>query len=99
MTSGWKRRIRRRAAQWLNLPPDALLGVSRLTVIGGRDVVVENVRELRRVSTDEVEMALDHAAVRLCGAHFTVTFIAAREVHVHGELTTIEYRRSEEEPG
>ena len=90
----WTQRIRRVAADLLSLPPDAVNDtVSRLTCVDGKDVIVENLRSLLRVSETTVEIDLDDRVLLLHGTDFVVTLIAEREAHVTGDVDQITYLR------
>jgi sporulation protein YqfC len=87
----WKQRVRRAATEWLSLPPDALLNVSRLTCLDGGEVIVENIHSLLRVADTAVEIDLGNSLLTLSGERFVVTLVAEREVHVRGVVGQISY--------
>lgn len=89
----WKQRLRKSATEWLALPPDALLEVSRLTCVDGGRVVIENVVNLIRVEETIVEMDLGKFDLILTGHGFSVSLVARGEVHVEGEVHQISYSR------
>ncbi|MCL6636848.1 MAG: hypothetical protein K6T26_02765 [Alicyclobacillus sp.] len=87
------KRWRETVTAWLALPPDALQAVSRLTCIGGQEVVVEHARCLSKVTDAEVVMELPEGWVHLHGRGFVVKLLAAGEIHVAGDVERIEWRR------
>jgi sporulation protein YqfC len=87
----WKDRLRRATTEWLSLPPDALLDVSRLTCIDGTELVIENAVSLVKVSETEVDIEMTRSLVRLQGQSFIVTLVAEREIHVQGQVSQITY--------
>jgi len=91
----WSPRIKRAVTNWLALPQDALLDVSRFTCIGGTDVVVENVVSLQHVSAEEIRFELNNAILEVVGKDFEVTLVAGQEVHVRGIVEQITFTRPE----
>jgi sporulation protein YqfC len=87
-----RQKIRRTATEWLSLPPDALLDVSRLTCIDGAQVVVENMKSLLSVSETAVELELQNQRLLLQGENFVVTLLAEGELHVQGKVSQITYQ-------
>lgn len=87
----WKQTIRRTATEWLSLPPDAFLDVSRVTCIDGAQVIVENIESLLRVTETVVEVDLGKQTLLIQGENFVVTLVAEREVHVRGTVAQLSY--------
>ncbi len=87
----WKRRLQQAATDWLSLPPDTMSGVSRLTCLGGEQVIVENVVGLLHVSDARVEVDLQNSRLTLLGRDFVVTLVSVGEVHVRGLVQQITY--------
>jgi sporulation protein YqfC len=88
----WRQKIRRTATEWLSLPPDALLDVSRLTCIDGGQVVVENMKALLSVSETAVEVELQNQKLLLQGENFVITMLAEGELHLQGTVSQISYQ-------
>lgn len=93
----WSPRFKRAVTNWLALPQDALLDVSRLTCIDGSEVVVENVAALEHVSASAIRLRLENIILELQGQNFEVTLVAGQEIHIRGTIKTITYIRSEGE--
>lgn len=71
--SGWKTRIRKRATELLNLPPDALLDVPRVTCVGAAHVIVEGAKGLIGVDSESIVLDLGDQTLSLRGHDFEVT--------------------------
>lgn len=89
----WKQKLKRTATEFLALPPDALLDVSRVACLDGKEVVIENVKSLKRVADTEVEVDLGELAITIYGRNFEVSLLTASEVHVHGIVNQLVYHR------
>jgi sporulation protein YqfC len=90
----WKQQLKRTATNFLSLPPDALLGASRISCTEGKEVVVENVHMLERVDAGEVLLDMGSYKLRICGEQFEVVLVTDHEVHVSGQVSRIEYLRN-----
>lgn len=90
----WSPRIKRTITNWLALPQDTLLDVSRLTCIDGSEVVVENVVALEHVSASDIRLRLENVVLELHGHHFEVSLVAGQEVHIQGIVQQISYIRA-----
>lgn len=94
--SGWKTRIRKRATELLNLPPDALLDLPRVTCIGGAHVVVEGSKGLIEVDSELIVLDLGDQHLYVRGHDFEVTLVTEREVHVQGAVVQLDYLPNEQ---
>lgn len=91
----WKQQLKKTATNFLSLPPDALLGVSRVSCTEGKDVVVENVHTLERVDEGIVLLNMGSYKLRITGREFEVVLVTDHEVHIHGLVSCIEYLESD----
>jgi sporulation protein YqfC len=91
----WKQQLKKTATNFLSLPPDTLLGASRVSCTEGKDIVVENVHTLERVDAGEVLLNIGSYKLRICGEQFEVVLVTDHEVHIHGQVSCIEYLGSD----
>lgn len=89
--SSWKERLSHSATEWLGLPPDALQNVSRVTCLGGREVIIENAVELIRVSDVLVEVLLTSQRLIIEGSGFVVKMVMSQEIHLDGQIEKMTY--------
>lgn len=87
------RRVKQAATEWFALPPDTLLDVSRLTCVNANELTLYNVESLMNVSDTELVADLGVHSVCVEGSGFTVTLVAEREVHLHGDIARITYQK------
>ncbi|WP_206917412.1 YabP/YqfC family sporulation protein [Alicyclobacillus suci] len=88
---GWKSRLKQSATEFLKLPPDALLEVSRVTCVDGKNVVVENARRLLKVENTKVTLDLGEQILTIHGQDFEIILVTDKEVHVTGQVASLEY--------
>lgn len=89
--SGWRTRLKQTATDLLNLPPDALLNASRVTCVNGSNVVVERAKGLTKVADDEVIVDLHQQTLIIRGTNFEVTLVTEGEVHIAGNVSSLQY--------
>lgn len=87
----WNRRLKKAAAEWLSLPPDAMNDISRVTVLDGREAIVENIAALLRVDANLIEIDLGKCGLRITGAEFEVNLASSSEVHLTGQIQQVQY--------
>lgn len=92
----WKHRFKQAATDWLNLPPDAVDDISRVTVLGGREVIVEHIAALLRVDSDLIEIDLGKQGLRIIGTAFEVNLASKAEVHLTGDIKQVLYVNRED---
>ncbi|WP_067931053.1 YabP/YqfC family sporulation protein [Alicyclobacillus kakegawensis] len=89
LRKAWKRR----ASEWLSLPPATMAGVPRVLIVADEQVVMENIVGLERVDESEIVVDIGEAHVRLAGEGFEVTLAVSGEIHVRGRVHHIEFIR------
>jgi sporulation protein YqfC len=78
--------IRQRTAEWLDLPPDVLMDVPRVEVVGHLQVHITNHRGLERFGPRLVLVRLPGAAAAVAveGRNLTIGWITREELLVTG---------------
>ncbi|PDO10286.1 MAG: hypothetical protein BLM47_07985 [Candidatus Reconcilbacillus cellulovorans] len=91
----WTRTIGRWAAGWLDVPPDAATGASRLTLIGNGRIHVERPGSLRRFSDKELQLELSEGTLEIRGRRLAVREMWPDDVWIEGEFAevTVRHRR------
>ncbi len=92
----WNRRLKKAASEWLSLPPDAMETITRVTILDGREVIVEHIAGLIHVDERLIEIDLGHAGLRIVGEAFEVNLASDAEVHLSGQIAQLQYVRRED---
>lgn len=92
----WNRRLKKAASEWLSLPPDAMENMSRVTVLDGREVIVEHISGLVHVDECLIEIDLGQTGLRIVGDAFEVNLASNEEVHLTGRIQELQYVRKED---
>jgi sporulation protein YqfC len=92
----WMRRINRKlrkmAADLLDLPQDVVMDLPRLTMIGDRQLYIENHRGVLHFSSEKLRLALSKGELEVTGSDLIIRTIWTEEVFIEGVIKNIEVR-------
>lgn len=94
-----QRSLARRFGRLLDLPGDALMDVSRMTVVSDLQLVVENHRGLLGYFPHQVVLRVPEGRVAISGQDLVIGRIDAEEMLLRGKVTGIEYLPADEGAG
>ncbi|GAB2703342.1 sporulation protein YqfC [Paenibacillus thermoaerophilus] len=80
----WVQKLNKLAADWLDLPPDVTLELPRITMIGNRQMYIENHRGVEFFSAELLRLALANGALEIRGRKLVIRAIMPEEVLVEG---------------
>ncbi|MBW7473707.1 sporulation protein YqfC [Paenibacillus oenotherae] len=86
------RKLRKMAADLLDLPQDVVFDLPRLTMIGDRQLYIENHRGVLHFSSDKLRLALSKGELEITGQELVIRTIWTEEVFVEGHIRHIEVR-------
>lgn len=93
-------RIGRRLRGWTNgvldLPQDVLQEMPRITLIGNKELYIENHRGVLHFSSGQLRIALASGYVEISGEGLMIRNILGQELAVEGIIGEIKYKGSEE---
>ncbi|AIQ54236.1 sporulation protein YqfC [Paenibacillus sp. FSL R7-0331] len=93
-------RIGRRLRGWTNgvldLPQDVLQELPRITLIGNKELYIENHRGVLHFSSALLTIALAKGALEISGRELKIRNILGQELAVEGVIGEIRYKGSEE---
>lgn len=84
------RKLQKLTAQLLELPQDVVYDLPRLTMIGDRQLYIENHRGVLHFSSDRLRLALSKGELEVTGADLVIRTIWTEEVFVEGVIKNIE---------
>lgn len=92
-------RIGRRLRGWTNgvldLPEDLLQELPRITLIGNKELYIENHRGVLNFSTSQLKLALAKGSLEITGENLVIRNIIGQELAVEGVIGEIRYIESE----
>ncbi|MCX7570823.1 sporulation protein YqfC [Tumebacillus sp. DT12] len=91
MRASWRQRVKKMAADMLDVPKDSILDVPRITLIGGLQLYVENYRGVMEFRDDLLRLALSQGELHVYGKSLVVKSIFPAEVVIEGNISGIKY--------
>lgn len=92
-------RIGRRLRGWTNgvldLPQDLLQDMPRITLIGNKELYIENHRGVLHFSSEQLKLALAKGSLEITGQELIIRNILGQELAVEGVIGEIRYIESE----
>jgi len=86
-----KRTLRDKVASLLELPGDVLLNSSRITLVGAKELWIENHRGLHEYTTDRVVLAVPEGRLTITGDALNIGAISPDQLTLMGSIRTILY--------
>lgn len=84
------RQIKRKIHEWLDMPQDVVYELPRLTLIGDRQLYIENHRGVLHFSNELLRLALSKGELEVRGQDLIIRTIWTDEVFVEGVISGIE---------
>lgn len=78
-------------AEALDIPPEALTGMARITLTGRRQATVEHHTGLLGYTAESVEVSAGHDRVRILGSALCLRAMDAQTLLITGSITAVEY--------
>lgn len=92
-------RIARRFRKWtvdkLDLPNDLIFNLPRLTLIGGKQLYIENHRGVKHFSPESLHLRLSEGYLEVTGSELVIQAILPEEIVIEGTILDIKYRGAE----
>jgi sporulation protein YqfC len=83
------RKIRKMAVDLFDLPQDVVYNLPRLTMIGDRQLFIENHRGVLHFSSELLRLSLAKGELEISGKELTIRSIWSEEVFVEGRIGNI----------
>jgi sporulation protein YqfC len=90
------RSIRRKISKWtarvFDLPPDVVFDLPRVTMIGNRQLYIENHRGVIHFAENGMRLALSKGELEIRGKELVIRAILTEEVMVEGIIDAVNYK-------
>lgn len=96
--SRFSRKLQKFTQEMLDLPQDLLFDLPRLTLIGNKELHIENHRGVRHFSSERLVLSLTQGALEIKGTGLFIQAIQSSEVTIEGEIHHIHYIEMGEKP-
>ncbi|NMA55522.1 MAG: sporulation protein YqfC [Firmicutes bacterium] len=81
----------RKVAELLEIPPDIVLDLPRVTIVGNVEITVENHRGVIEYSPTKLRLALPKGELLVCGQELVLVSLAQEEVVIRGRINRLEW--------
>ncbi|MGE5528009.1 MAG: sporulation protein YqfC [Patescibacteria group bacterium] len=85
-----RRGFSQRLVEMLELPPDIVLDLPKLTLIGDRQVSLENHRGVIEYAPDLVRVSSNRGEIRIRGVDLSIRSIVKEEILLHGRVIGVD---------
>lgn len=89
----YTRRLKLAAAEWLEIPKDALLDIPRVTLVGGVQLLVENHKGILSFEPQVLRLSLTQGELIIRGNHLRVKSILSKEMVIEGTIEHVQYTK------
>ena len=73
------------------LPKDVFLGASLISVIGNREIVIENFKHIIKYVPEKILIQCKHNQIVIIGEHLSVDCYSKEEIKISGNFTEIKF--------
>ncbi|GIN20034.1 MAG TPA: sporulation protein YqfC [Bacillus bacterium] len=91
MAKKWVHRFRKWATEKMELPPDVMMDLPRVTIIGQLHIYIENHKGLLAFSDQEVRLLLKQGQLLIKGNSFVIKTILPEEILLEGKINEVLY--------
>jgi sporulation protein YqfC len=91
MAKKWSQLIRNWMTQKMDLPPDVMMDLPRITMIGHIHIYIENHRGLLAFSDRELRLLLKQGQLLVKGKAFVIKTILPEEILLEGKIDQVIY--------
>ncbi|WP_210366883.1 sporulation protein YqfC [Bacillus sp. REN3] len=91
MAKKWGQSIRNWITQKMDLPPDVMMDLPRITMIGQVHIYIENHRGLLSFSERELRLLIEQGQLLVKGKAFVIKTILPEEILLEGKIDQVIY--------
>ncbi len=81
--------IARKISEVLEIPPEAMLNIPKITVVGKERVHVENYTALLDYKKDNIRLKYQGGVIDILGKNFEIKVIGEENIAVSGEIDSV----------
>jgi sporulation protein YqfC len=87
----FKKKLNQWTSQMIDLPPDVMHDIPRITMIGNRQIYIENHRGVVLFASDAMKLAVNNGFVELEGSQLVIRAITSDEILIEGLIVGFKY--------
>lgn len=86
-----KKGIREKIAEMTDIPKDFMMNLPRVTILGNREIYVDNYKGLLQYSQNIISLATTNKIIIIKGEGLLITRIVENAIFVGGNILSVEY--------
>jgi sporulation protein YqfC len=86
-----KRGIREKFTEMLELPKELILNTPRMTMVGNRDIMIENHKGIMEFDCERVRVNTGSGIVKITGSGLLIKEITSEDIIISGSIISIEF--------
>lgn len=86
---GLSERITNRLMQTFDLPPEVILNLPVIMMVGGKSLILENHKGILEYSRERIRVRLVKGEITLTGRNLVIQSISDEEIQIRGEVTGV----------
>ncbi|MGD6818150.1 sporulation protein YqfC [Metabacillus sp. 84] len=91
MAKKWSSRIANWITKTIELPPDVMMDLPRITMVGQLHIYIENHRGLLKFTDQEIRLLLKQGQLLIRGESFVIRTILPEEIMLEGKIEHVQY--------
>lgn len=81
--------IAKKISKVLEIPPEAMLNIPKITLIGKERVLVENYTALLDYKRENIRLKYEGGVIDILGKNFEIKVIGEENIAISGEITSV----------
>ena len=81
--------IAKKISEVLEIPPEAMLSIPKITLVGKERVLVENYTALLDYKKDNLRLKYEGGVIDILGKNFEIKVIGEENIAVSGEIASV----------
>lgn len=74
-----------------DLPPEIILDIPKITIVGNKEITVENHKGILVFEKDKVKINTKNGPIKIQGTSFEIMYIGIHTLTISGDFRSIEY--------
>jgi sporulation protein YqfC len=87
----WTKKWNQFATQILDVPPDLVNDIPRITMFGNERIYIENVQDIHSFSSEELVLRISSGRLKITGKNFMINSLTHDVLHIQGLFFHIAY--------
>ena len=88
-------RVKEKLIDTLELPSDIILGIPKITLIGQRELTIENHKGILKFENDELIINTSLGYLTVLGNNFEIVFVGGTTITLRGNFESVGYEGNE----